>query len=645
MLFIKNSFLILIFSLILLPPQLIEAKKDKKFDVASIPSELTEDADAIIRMNQLRFEVKSRKEAIEKRHWVVTIFNENGRDFGEVIVPYDKFCIFKTSKLKGHLRDVNGKVIRKLKKSDIEDRSAISGYSLYEDSRVCIAKLYHDVYPYTVDFEYEIRHNGLINWTTWYPQRQEEPVEYASFELIAPKGMEIRYTTRGMELEPIITERKKQQVYHWERSMLPLREIEPLGPSWQEQRASVRAAPTEFEIAGIKGEMSSWKSFGNWYYELSKDRNELPQERATEVQKISSGTASDLKKIAKLYELMQKETRYVSVQLGIGGWQPFDAKYVSKNKYGDCKALTNYMMTLLNAVDIPAYPALIRAGRNVSDVIADFPSNQFNHVILYVPLKADTIWLECTSQTSPFGHLGTFTEDRYALVVTADGGELHRTPKSRPVDNQQIHYGTVTLKETGDATAKIKAHYSGNQQDIVRYALAQRSDRDREEWLRDQLLIPTFRLTWVDFTDVDSKQKVISLPFELELPRYTSRSGSRLFLQPNLMNHWRYVPRKMENRTQPVHLSYTYIEADTIFYQLPEGYSVESLPDPVFIEMDFGSYYAASIVIEDKTLQYSRRIEITKNRMPPEKYEEYRSFVKQIVQADQKKVVLLKKNK
>jgi len=53
----------------------------------------------------------------------------------------------------------------------------------------------------------------------------------------------------------------------------------------------------------------------------------------------------------------------VSIQIGIGGWQPFDASTVQRLSYGDCKALANYMKTLLEAVGLSANYCLVNAGK------------------------------------------------------------------------------------------------------------------------------------------------------------------------------------------------------------------------------------------------------------------------------------------
>jgi len=84
---------------------------------------------------------------------------------------------------------------------------------------------------------------------------------------------------------------------------------------------------------------------------------------------------------------MQDHTRYISIQLGIGGWQPFDAAFVQEHGYGDCKALSNYMVALLKTAGITAYSVLIRPGDYRYTFNESFPSNQFTHVIVCVPFQ------------------------------------------------------------------------------------------------------------------------------------------------------------------------------------------------------------------------------------------------------------------
>jgi Domain of Unknown Function with PDB structure (DUF3857)/Transglutaminase-like superfamily len=612
--------------------------QDREFDLARMPAELAKDADAVARLNALAFTVESPGKATLRVRQAFTILNDKGRELGKVYVGYDKFR--QLADLRGWLFDTQGEKIRDLKKSDINDYSAIADYSLYEDSRVRAAELYYDSYPYTVVFEYEMNYNGLISWPSWYPFLSRAPVERSSFEVSVPADMPIRYHLRDVEPAPQIEQVATRKILRWEAANLPKWKHEPYSPGGA---PCILTAPSAFEIAGYAGDMSSWAAFGSWIYQLYNGRTTLPAPALSEIQNLCGNAASPREKIQRLYEYLQAKTRYVSVQLGIGGWQPFDAAYVYQRGYGDCKALTNFMLALLQAAEVEAYPVLIRHGEDAPAVIADFPCNQFNHVILCVPMAPDTLWLECTSQTAPFGHLGAGNEDRNVLMVTPEGGKLVRTPRSKSTDNQQIRRGAVTLSETGDAVAEVRTRYTGNQQDHVRWALAKSTPREREDWLREEIDVPSFRLTSADFSEAEGKRTEITLPVKLELPRFASRSGvSRLFLRPNLMERRTYIPPEVKERQQPVEFDYAYLDTDTISYHLPANFRIEAAPPTFALDTPFGSYHA-STTLNAGTLEYVRRLEIRERSLPADQYEAYRQFIADVVKADNAQVVLVRK--
>ncbi|MCL4705347.1 transglutaminase-like domain-containing protein [bacterium] len=611
--------------------------REGEYRVTAMPAELAQDAEAVARLDALTFTVENPGKATQIVRQVYTILSPGGRDYGKIYIGYDKFR--ELTSLRGWLIDAEGRKIRDLKKNDIKDESAISGYSLYEDSRVRSAELYYDAYPYTVMFEYEMVFHGLLFWPSWYPYLYRAPVERSRFEIDVPAGMPIRYHLRGVQQEPQIQAAGNRNVLRWHAQNLPKWEPEPSAPNWSPR---ILAAPTAFEIAGYAGVMSSWTSFGKWYYQLYSERMALPPTANAEVQRLSSAAATPRDRVRVLYEYLQAKTRYVSVQLGIGGWQPFEPAYVFERGYGDCKALSNFMVAMLRAAQVEAHPVLILSGEEQPDVPADFPNGRFNHVIVCVPLEQDTVWLECTSQTAPFGHIGAGNEDRNVLLVTPEGGKLVRTPQSKSINNQRIRHATVKLSENGDASAEIRTRYTGNAQDHVRYALARQSPREREEWLRKEIEGPTFQLTRVDFSEVDGKQHEINLPLAVTLPRLAARSGARLFLRPNLMSRRKYVPPPVAQRTQPVDFAYAYLNTDSIHYELPAGFVLEAVPDSVKLETAFGSYHA-SATLQSGKLEYVRRLEIRRRLLPLEEYDAYRKFLSDIVKADQAQIVLVKK--
>jgi hypothetical protein len=346
--------------------------------------------------------------------------------------------------------------------------------------------------------------------------------------------------------------------------------------------------------------------------------------------------------VRRLYRHLQKETRYVSIQLGIGGWQPFPASYVEKRGYGDCKALSNYMQAMLEAVGIRSHPVLIYRGTDPPPIAPDFPSNQFNHMILAVPTAQDTLWLENTDRTAPFGHVAADIEDRNALLVTPDGGRLVRLPGSSAEQNRLMRRASIPVQPSGDATASVRTVLTGNQQDARRRQLTQAAAEERRDWLRDRLAIPNVSIEAADFSSLDRYRDTLRLSYTLSLPSYASTTGPRLFLPLSVSSSTR-VPAAMDReRTQPVDLSsYPFVDTDTVTYSLPDGYTVEAIPDSVNVSTSFAQYEAAARTTENGNLVYRRRLAIRRKTLPPERYDDFRAFLKRVVQADGAQAVLV----
>jgi hypothetical protein len=604
-----------------------------EFAVSKIPLELMQQANGIVRQNRSSFVVESAGKATEQVFTAVTIFNQNGREFGCFAIPYDRYRKIKS--LRAFISDAEGKKIRDANTCDMQDRSAISDYSLYDDDRIRVVKLEHDIYPYTVSLEYKMEHNGLVAWPTWYPQLDNDlPVENASFELTAPNSMDARFRLRGGMGEPESSRDSKSKTFCWKIRSIPMCETEPYGYGWHEQAPAVMTAPSVFQFDMHQGDMSSWGSFANWYGELNEKRQILPDSAISQIQQICSGIVDTREKVRKLYEHLQATTRFVSIQLGIGSWQPFDAAFVNRQGYGDCKALVNYMRAMLTAVNISSYPALISRGDDAPEILQDFPSNQFNHVVLFVPTPGDTLWLECTSQTSLCGHLGVDDEDRYALVVLPGEGRLFRTPRSKSKDNMQVSRVQVqVLNELGDALADVKVRYTGNQQDRVRNALVSRSGKERKDWLRDKIDVSNFDIQNSDFRGVDVKGQEVELRYGMKMNRCFNKTGSSFLFQPNLLQRWRTVPKAVKKRTQPVNLGYAFVDLDSVNIQVPARWNLEtSFPEAKF-ETSFGCYHA-SAEIRGGMIYYVRRMEYKTNKLPAAMYEEFRSFIEKVVKAD-----------
>lgn len=333
--------------------------------------------------------------------------------------------------INAYLYDAGGKEIRHYKKKDMDDLPYQDGVSFVNDERIKVGRFSYNRYPYTVEYEEEDDLNGFIGIGGWTPQYFfNSSVELSKYTIIAPRNYTFSYRMLNSKIEPFVEEIDKanKKSYTWQIQNLPANDEMPFSADYAIYAPRLLVSLGEIDIEGYKGNMTSWNEFGKFYGSLQKGRDVLPDEIKQKVQDLTKGLNDPREKVAVLYTFLQQNSHYVNVSLGIGGWQASEASYVATNKYGDCKALSNFMVAILKEAGIKANPVVIKGGEWTEDFITDFTYDPFNHVICCVPLEKDTIWLECTDQFLPPGYLSYFTSNRYGLLIEDNGGNscIHR---------------------------------------------------------------------------------------------------------------------------------------------------------------------------------------------------------------------------
>ena len=614
---------------------------DPDYAFSKIPAELLKNANVVKRYEEVRFEVINIGKAKLYSKIAITILNEKGDKYAAYQQEYDK--LHSIESIEGRLFDESGKKIRTLKRSEIQDISGTGDVSLADDNRIKQFSFYHKVYPYTVEFETEIKYNYTLFYPEWVPQEDEfYSVEYSKISVSCPTDMSFRYKVFNYPVSPVITNEKNNRISSWEVKNLPAIEDEYASPYWYEMTPVVCMAPVQFQVENYQGDMSSWQDFGKFVYALKNGRDQLPDNIKQTVHQLVDGIPDTRNKIETLYNFFQKNTRYVSVQLGIGGWQPFDAKYVAANRYGDCKALSNYMYSLLKEAGIKSFYTLVKAGVNRRFFINDFPSSQFNHVILCVPLQKDTMWLECTSQTLNAGYLSSFTSDRNVLLVDENGGKVIRTPKYGLDQNLQVRKTSATIDADGNLTAEIITNYKAVQQDDLHELINALSKDKLMEYLKEEINLPTYDIVKFDYKEEKNIIPAIKESLSLTANNYAQVSGSRLFITPNILTRSQNKLIANDSRRFDVELNNEYRDVDTVEIRIPSGYRTEAMPQEIKLDTKFGRYSITVQVLEDKIIYY-RSMEQLKGRFPATAYNDLVKFYEQIYKSDRSKVVLVKK--
>ncbi|MCB0665053.1 MAG: DUF3857 domain-containing protein [Saprospiraceae bacterium] len=601
-----------------------------------------QDPVAIINDYQVDFRVIDRTQAIERVKKSITIFKKDGDSFAQPYVFYDQFIRVKSFECKQ--TDTAGKDLKKFRNGDVLDESITQAGTIYDDNRIKYFPLQKTTYPYVVTYEYEVEYNGLLHYPRFYPQPDfNVEVEHSQLTVSVPKDLDLRYKLVATDIQPSIRESSEVINYSWELNQLKAVNEELLSPPPGEILPSIYLGPNDFEYDGYPGSLRSWETFGDWLYKLLPANSSLDPREKEKIKSIAAGCKSTIDKVSALYEYMQKKTRYVSIQLGIGGFQPMPPDKVSELGYGDCKALSNYMRTILAAADIPAYYTVIGAGRtNTSFSFTDFPNSfQANHVILTVPITEDTVFLECTSQKNPCGYLGSFTGGRNALLVSEDGGKMIETTRLKIEDYLHHTVASYVLQNDGSLEGKYEKNYHGVAHEAVQ-GYDQKSETDMRNDFLAQINHPGLDLKSINYTIKEDKNPDIEEIIGFNIPGYAQMSGDRIFFNPNVFSRWSFQLTKNDSRKQPIDIGEPTYEVDSVIFSLPDGFLVEANIDPVHLSNEFGEFRVA-VENDRNKLIFIRELKLHKGRYPKERYEELRYFFKEIIKTDKAQLVLVQK--
>jgi hypothetical protein len=388
--------------------------------------------------------------------------------------------------------------------------------------------------------------------------------------------------------------------------------------------------------------MTSWTDYGKFIQQLREGRDLLPENIKQQVHALVDTITDAHRKVYALYRYLQQNTHYISIQLGIGGLQPFPADYVATKRYGDCKALANYMVALLKEAGIKGKYVEIEAGANATPLVEKFPCHQFNHAISCVPLDKDTIWLECTDQTESPNYMGAFTGGRKALLSDEDGGHVVTTPSYSAADNTQCRVVHAQVSADGNLDAEVHTVYHCVRQDGPQGWMDDASEADRRKHLNELFDLPTYSVDKSHYEEQQGSQPVVKEDLHLVANNYASVSGKRLFLNPNVFDRNQRRLSADSIRKYDYINDKAYTDIDSVVIAVPDGYEVEARPKDVAIQDQFGTF-RTSLRFENDKLIYYRYLQQNAARYPPAEYAALVKFYEQLYESDNQRVVLVKK--
>jgi hypothetical protein len=603
-----------------------------------IPESLKENANNIIRFQSIDVNIISQKALEIKTKKAITVFNYKGLSNIDAREYYSKSE--KVNAIEAIVYNSFGKEIKKIKRSDFRDQSIADGFSILTDGRTLFLDYTPTEYPFTIVFESETKTSNTAFLPSWSPiDDYFESVEKSEISIHFPPDLGFKYKEINFDGRNILKNQQANTIT-FKVENLVAEKPEDYSPS-SKILPLVKFGLEKFYLEGVEGNVKNWSEYGSWTYNnLLSDTEAISDETIIKI-KTLVGTESDpIKKAKIVYQYVQDKTRYVSIQLGIGGWKPMLAKDVDRLGYGDCKALANYTRVLLKTVGVEAFYTEIYGDRSKKSFETDFVSMQGNHIILALPDKDKMIFLECTDQSSPFGFQGSFTDDRFALLVKPEKGEIIKTNEYSEKASTQIGKGSYEIDQDGNLSGSFTIKSKGIQY-ANKYVLESNSNESTEAYYKDYFSwVNNLKLEKVSFQN-DKEMIEFTEDLKLYAQNYGTINGSSMVVAINAFDQNSNVPQRYRNRKNPLEIARGFYDESEIEVNLPQGFKLEAKPDNFEIKGKFGEYKMELLVGSNK-IMFKRSLLINKGLYDKSEYENYRQFREQIAKADNSKIILTK---
>ena len=615
-----------------------------------------EKTDAVLLYSEQTVNVQSIDKIRTHVRIVYKILRPSGRDYGVAAVYFNSHR--KINGLRGWCIPAQGKDYEVKDKEAIEIAlPRIAGSELISDVKEKLLQIPAPDPDSIVGYEYEVDEQPMVLQDVWLFQR-EIPGRDLHDSLQLPPGWEYKATwINYSEVKP--TESAKNQSEWVIGDVTGIRQEEEMPP-----------------IDGVAGQMivfffppggasangfTSWQEMGNRYRNLTNGRRDASPQITQQVASLTASAQTPLEKMKVLAQFVQRDIRYVAIELGIGGWQPHAASEVFAHRYGDCKDKATLLSSMLSQVGIESFYVVINSKRGSVTPQVPAKVGGFNHVVLGIKLPPNVsdpslvatiqhprlghlLYFDPTNELTPFGEIGGYLQANYGLLVTPEGGELVELPEQPSAMNSIQRSGRLTLDPQGTLSGEVNETRLGDRASSERWRLRTvTKSADRIKPIEDLLAgsLSFFNITQASVLNLNHTDQPFGFHYTFEARNYAKNAGGLLLVRPRVMGvKSSGLLETKEPRKYPIEFEGPSRDTDSFEIAIPAGYVVEELPPPIDADYGFGSYHAKTEV-NGNLIHYSRTFEMKELSVPVSRADDLKMFYR-IIAGDERNTIVLK---
>jgi hypothetical protein len=613
-----------------------------------------EKTDAVLLYSETNVTVLSADRIKTQVREAYKILRPNGRYHGTLEVRFNPQRKIKT--LHGWCIPAQGKDYEVKDKDGVERSSSADGGELISDVKYKVLHIPAPDPGNIVGYEYETEEQPFFLQEMWRFQ-DLDPVRETHYSLQLPAGWE--YKASWLNHEEVAPVQPGGNVSQWALHDVKGIRREPEMPP----RDGVAGSMIVSFFApggGVLNGFANWADMGKWYTNLIGGRVEASAEIKQQVGALTASKISTLQKMQALATFVQRDIRYVAIELGIGGWQPHPAPDVYAHRYGDCKDKANLLRSMLREIGIDTYHVVIYTERGA--ITLQTPAHHgFNHAILAIklpegltdpsllatidhPKLGRILFFDPTNELIPFGQLPGYLQANYGLLVTPEGGELVALPQQPSAMNSISRTAHLTLDMKGTLKGDVQERRLGERASSERWRLRTISkDTDRIKPIEELLAgsLGSFQITKATLLNAQQTDQPFGFNYSFESPNYAKNAGNLILVRPRVIGQKAlgFLETK-EARKFPIEFEEPTRDTDSFEITIPPGYVVDDIPPTVDADYGFASYHSKTVVTGN-VVDYTRTFEVKELSVPVSRADDLKKFYR-IIASDERNTVVLK---
>lgn len=475
------------------------------------------------------------------------------------------------------------------------------------------------------------------------------PTKEAIYTVEVPKNVALGYKTFNLDKIDLTfdkKETKKSTIYTWKANNIGDFRKEDKSLSVLKYMPHIIVYIKNYTINNTKKPvLNNVKDLYSWYVSL---KNQVDRSNLEEVFKIAEDLTKNLRseteKTKAIFNWVQNNINYVAFEDGLGGFVPRSAAKVCNKRYGDCKDMANVLYEMLNHVGIEAHHTWIGTrDRPYSYYEVPTPIVD-NHMIATAVIDGKIIFLDATDSYVPFGMPSSFTQGKEALIgLTDEKFKIVKVPVQPKEKNTSLIETTVTLDNDVLKASEKRTMKGYEMVNFIYDAKYKKDDKTDEEYLNNKYKIGNNKTAYtsIDLGDLSTKKDEYTINYDIEIKNYAKKIGSKVYLNLNLekpLSNDILLPEKQRFGKK---IDHKYIRNYMTTFIIPHGYQLKSVPKDISNKLEnYG--YSFKYKQKDNKLIVDKTIYMNTLAIENEQFEDYNLFIKSLIKAYKKSIVLEK---